>query len=342
MDVLLLRADRLSCSTMNARAIALLLSLVLACFASLLLALYAGSIDIGWQAIISSFYAEEVSMPQRLVQELRLPRALGAFITGGLLALAGALLQVLLRNPLADPYVLGVSGGAAVAALLAILAGASGLVISGSAFVGALCSMLLVFGIAHGQGSWTPTRLLLTGIVLAAGWGAMISFLLAISPDQTLRSMLFWLMGDLAYVQSTTTGFIVLGLGLLLALSIARSLNILTLGELQAASLGIETQRLRILVYLLASMLTAMAVTMAGSVGFVGLVVPHLIRMMGFSDNRILLPAATLFGGSLLILADTLARTLIAPQQLPVGVISAAIGVPLFLFLLYRGQVQRL
>lgn len=202
--------------------------------------------------------------------------------------------------------------------------------------------MLLVFGIAHGQGSWTPTRLLLTGIVLAAGWGAMISFILAISPDQTLRSMLFWLMGDLGYVQSTTMGFIILILGLIISLPIARSLNILTQGELQAASLGIETRRLRIMVYLLASMLTATAVTMAGSVGFVGLVVPHLIRMMGFSDNRILLPAATLFGGSLLILADTLARTIIAPQQLPVGVISAAIGVPLFLLLLYRGQVQRL
>ena len=327
---------------MNPRAVSLLLLLGLASLVSMMLALSAGSIDIGWSDILHSFHNNQPSMAQTLVQELRLPRALGAFITGGLLALAGALLQVLLRNPLADPYVLGVSGGAAVAALLAIMVGASGLVISGSAFIGALCSMILVFGIAHGQGSWTPTRLLLTGIVLAAGWGAMISFILTISPEQTLRSMLFWLMGDLSYVQSTTPGFIILLLGLLLSLPMARSLNILTQGELQAASLGIETKRLRIMVYLLASMLTATAVTMAGSVGFVGLVVPHLIRMMGFSDNRILLPAATLFGGSLLILADTLARTIIAPQQLPVGVISAAIGVPLFLFLLYRGQMQRL
>jgi len=327
---------------MNPRAILLLLLLSLVSLASLMLALYAGSIHITWSEILASFYSDRQSMSQTLVQELRLPRALGAFITGGLLALAGALLQVLLRNPLADPYVLGVSGGAAVAALLAIMTGASALIISGSAFIGALCSMLLVFGIAHGQGSWTPTRLLLTGIVLAAGWGAMISFILTISPEQTLRSMLFWLMGDLGYVQSTSAGFFILLLGLLLSLPLARSLNILTQGELQAASLGIETRRLRIMVYLLASMLTAAAVTMAGSVGFVGLVVPHLIRMLGFSDNRILLPAAVLFGGSLLILADTLARTVIAPQQLPVGVISAAIGVPLFLFLLYRGQVHRL
>lgn len=327
---------------MNPRAIILLFSLCLISLLSLLVGLYAGSIDISWQAILTSFYTEHRSMAQQLVQELRLPRAMGAFITGGLLAMAGALLQVLLRNPLADPYVLGISGGAAVAALLAILFGAGGLVISGSAFIGALCSMLLVFGLAHGKGSWTPTRLLLTGIVLAAGWGAMISFILTISPQETLRSMLFWLMGDLGYVQSVIPGLVALLLGLLICLPMARSLNILSQGELQAVSLGIEAGRLRMTVYLLASMLTATAVTMAGSVGFIGLVIPHLIRMMGFTDNRILLPAATLLGGSLLILADTLARTVVAPQQLPVGVISAAIGVPLFLFLLYRGQVHRL
>ena len=327
---------------MNTRALSLLVTLCLAGLLSLLLALYAGSIDIGWPDIISSFFAEQRTMAQQLVQELRLPRATGAFITGALLALAGALMQVLLRNPLADPYVLGVSGGAAVAALLAILFGAGGLMLSGSAFVGALLSMLLVFGLAHGKGSWTTTRLLLTGIVLAAGWGAAISFLLAISPDQTLRSMLFWLMGDLSYAQTTGSGFVILILGLTLSLSVARSLNILSQGELQAASLGVQTQRLRILIYVLASLLTASAVTLAGSVGFIGLVVPHLIRLLGFSDNRILLPAASLLGGSLLLLADTLARTIIAPQQLPVGVISAAIGVPMFLLLLYRGQVQRL
>ena len=327
---------------MNARAIALLLILSLTGLLSLLLALYAGSIDIGWPDIISSFFTEQQTMAQQLVQELRLPRATGAFVTGALLALAGALMQVLLRNPLADPYVLGVSGGAAVAALLAMLFGAGGLLLSGSAFVGALLSMLLVFGLAHGRGSWTTTRLLLTGIVLASGWGAVISFLLAISPDQTLRSMLFWLMGDLSYAQTTGSGFVILILGLMISLSVARSLNILSQGELQAASLGVQTQRLRILIYVIASLLTASAVTLAGSVGFIGLVVPHLIRLLGFSDNRILLPAASLLGGSLLLLADTLARTIIAPQQLPVGVISAAIGVPMFLLLLYRGQVQRL
>lgn len=327
---------------MNTRASFLLIGLTLLTIASLLLSLYAGSLHISWADIISSFLVEQKSMTQQLVQELRLPRALGAFITGALLALAGALMQVLLRNPLADPYVLGISGGAAVGALLAILSGLSGLLLSGSAFIGALASMLLVFGISHGKGSWTPTRLLLTGIVIAAGWGAVISFLLAIGPDQSLRSMLFWLMGDLGYAETTGISFVVLLAGLSISLSVARSLNILSHGEMQASSLGVNTQHLRLLVYLLASMMTATAVTLAGSIGFIGLVIPHLIRLMGFSDNRILLPAAVLMGGSLLILADTLSRTIIAPQQLPVGVISAAIGVPMFLLLLYRGQVQKL
>lgn len=327
---------------MNKRAITLLGILCLTGAISLIVSLSAGSINISWQEIISSFFTDQRNMPQQLVQELRLPRASGAFVTGALLALAGALMQVLLRNPLADPYVLGVSGGAAVAALLAILAGASSLVLSASAFAGALLSMLLVFGLAHGKGSWTTTRLLLTGIVLAAGWGAMISFLLAISPDQNLRSMLFWLMGDLSYARNIKPALAFLGMGLLISLFVARSLNILSQGELQAASLGVNTYQLRILIYMIASMLTASAVMLAGSIGFIGLVVPHMIRLMGFADNRILLPAATLLGGSLLVLADTLARTIIAPQQLPVGVISAAIGVPVFLLLLYRGQVQRL
>ncbi|MDH5445936.1 MAG: iron ABC transporter permease [Gammaproteobacteria bacterium] len=327
---------------MNHRAISLLITLSLISIGCLLLALYAGSLSISWPEIISSFYVEQKTMAQQLVLELRLPRAAAAFITGGLLALSGALMQVLLRNPLADPYVLGISGGAAVAALIAILTGLSGLALSGSAFVGALCAMLLVFGLSHGQGSWTPTRLLLTGIVLASGWGAMISFLLAISPDQNLRSMLFWLMGDLGYAETIGPSVIVLIAGLLISISVARNLNILSQGELQAASLGVKTNQLRLLIYILASLMTATAVTLAGSIGFIGLVIPHLIRLMGFSDNRILLPASALMGGSMLILADTLSRTIIAPQQLPVGVISAAIGVPMFLFLLYRGQVHRL
>ena len=320
------------------RPVFLLSLLILLSGFSLILALLSGSIPVSVSDLSVIYSGQAANTAQQVILELRLPRVFGGFITGGLLALAGCLMQVLLRNPLADPYVLGVSGGAAVAAMLAILAGFSGILLSGSAFIGALLAMLLVFGLAHGQGSWTPTRLLLTGIVLASGWGAVISFILALSPDESLRSILFWLMGDLAYVESSQHAAIILFIGLIVSFSIARSMNIMVQGEQQASALGVEVGQIRFFIYIVASLLTASAVSLAGSIGFVGLVVPHLIRLMGVTDHRILLPAATLFGGALLTFADTLARTIIAPETLPVGVISAALGVPLFLYLLYRGQ----
>jgi iron complex transport system permease protein len=262
-----------------------------------------------------------------------------AFVVGGLLALAGALMQVLLRNPLADPYVLGISGGAAVMALAAMLLGLGAAWVNGGALLGALVSMLLVFGLAHGRGQWTPTRLLLTGVVVAAGWGAVISFMLAISPERNLRGMLFWLMGDLGHEAAAIGSWLLLLAGLLIAFSQARPLNLLVRGELQAAALGVDVRPLRMGIYVLASLLTATAVTLAGTIGFVGLVVPHMLRLVVGGDHRVLLPASVLLGGSLLVLADTLARTLLAPQQLPVGVVTALIGVPVFLWLLYRSAV---
>jgi len=173
---------------------------------------------------------------------------------------------------------------------------------------------------------------------VAAGWGAVIGFLLALSPEQNLRGMLFWLMGDLAYAGTPLTGFVVLLTGLLIAFAMGRSLNILAHGELAAATLGVPVATLRRLIYVLASVLTAAAVTMAGSIGFVGLVVPHMLRLQGVRDHRLLLPAAALLGGSLLLIADTLARTLLAPRQLPVGILTALVGVPVFLLLLYRSR----
>jgi iron complex transport system permease protein len=273
-----------------------------------------------------------------LVLELRLPRTLAAFATGGLLAVAGALMQVLLRNPLADPYVLGLSGGAAVGALLAMLAGLGGLLVSGSAFAGALLSTLMVFGLAHGTGSWTPSRLLLTGVVVAAGWGAVITLMLSISPARELPGMLYWLMGDVSYARTPWPGLVLLTLVCLVVIPLGRSLNVLARGPLQAAALGISVRPMEWLIYLLASLLTATAVTMAGSIGFVGLVVPHMLRLVLGNDQRLILPACAFVGGTLLVLADTLARVVIAPEQLPVGVITALLGVPTFLYLLYRSR----
>ncbi|MEQ6886234.1 iron ABC transporter permease [Salicola sp. Rm-C-2C1-2] len=305
---------------------------------ALLMAVAIGSVAIAPADLWAVITGQGSDLHQTLIFELRAPRALAGFATGGLLAVAGALMQILLRNPLADPYVLGVSGGASVGALAAMLAGTGTFVLSGSAFGGALLSTFLVFGLAHGTGSWTPARLLLTGIVVASGWGAVITLMLAIGPTDKLPGMLYWLMGDLTYAQTPWPALILLVLVCLLVIPLGRSLNVLARGPLQAAALGVAVRPLEWTIYILASLLTALAVTTAGSIGFVGLVVPHMLRLVLGNDQRLILPACALAGGALLTLADTLARIVIAPEQLPVGVITALLGVPTFLVLLYRSR----
>jgi len=321
------------------RPITLPLSLLaLASVLAMVISVGVGSVAITPMEILSVFLGDGADLQRTLVLELRLPRTLSAFATGGLLAVAGALMQVLLRNPLADPYVLGLSGGAAVGALLAMLAGLGGVIVSGSAFAGAMLATLMVFGLAHGTGSWTPSRLLLTGVVVAAGWGAVITLMLAISPARELPGMLYWLMGDVSYARSPWPGLGLLLIVCFIVAPLGRSLNVLARGPMQAAALGISVRPLEWLIYILASLLTATAVTMAGSIGFVGLVIPHMLRMVLGNDQRLILPACALAGGTLLVLADSLARIVIAPEQLPVGVITALLGVPTFLYLLYRSR----
>lgn len=315
-----------------------LLILALASALAMMLSVGIGSVSLSPGQVIGALLGGGTELHQTLVLELRLPRTLAAFATGGLLAVAGALMQVLLRNPLADPYVLGLSGGAAVGALFAMLAGLGGVIVSGSAFAGALLATLMVFGLAHGTGSWTPSRLLLTGVVVASGWGAVITLMLAISPTQRLPGMLYWLMGDVSYARTPWPAIGLLLLVCLLLVPLGRSLNVLARGPMQAAALGVSVRKLEWLIYILASLLTAAAVTMAGSIGFVGLVVPHMLRLVIGNDQRLILPACALAGGALLVLADTLARVVIAPEQLPVGVITALLGVPTFLYLLYRSR----
>ena len=300
---------------------------------SLLLALSWGSS--GW---LWPWLATETQ--SGLIWELRWPRAIAAWITGALLAVAGCLMQVLLRNPLADPYVLGLSGGASVFALLGIsVAGTLGiqtLPIPVLAFLGALLTTIIVFVLARGKGPWSTTRVLLTGVVIAAGWGAVISLILALGPDASLRGMLFWMMGDLSYASLSAWWLAPVFLGLALVWFRARSLNVMSQGQLQASLLGEATRARFWEVYVLASLLTGLAVSIAGAIGFVGLIVPHLMRLVIGADHRVLLPAAAFFGGGFLVVADTIARTLLAPRQLPVGVLTALIGVPLFLVLLNR------
>jgi iron complex transport system permease protein len=323
-----------------ARSLAVLGALALAALSALALALAVGSVAVDVTAILHALAGEPSGTATAIVRELRLPRALAAFAVGGLLALAGALMQVLLRNPLADPYVLGISGGAAVGALAAMLAGAAGLV-TFAALAGALASTLLVFGLARtgaDRAPWTTTRLLLTGVVVASGWGAMIALMLTLAPDAQVKGMLFWLIGDLGGTTQAAPALITLAVVLAGALAFARDLNVLSRGEHVAAALGVAVPLTTFVLCTLAALATAAAVTTAGSVGFVGLVVPHALRLVIGNDQRLLLPASALAGGTLLVLADTLARGIVAPVQLPVGVITAFIGVPVFLALLSRGR----
>lgn len=303
---------------------------------AVLLSLHAGEFAVSFADVLQAVVGAEAGSTAAIILELRLPRAIATFACGGLLATAGALMQVLLRNPLADPYILGISGGAAVGALGAITLGAAAFWVDAFAFAGALTAMLVVFGLAHGDGSWTQTRLLLTGVIVAAGCGAAVSMMLALAPDTRVMSMLFWMMGDASVAARPWPAVGVLVLALLAVMPLARDLNVLARGELSARALGVRVERLRIGLYVLASLLTASAVTLIGSVGFVGLIVPHLVRLILGNDLRVLIPAAALVGGTLLTLADTAARTVMAPQQLPVGVLTALIGVPVFLFLLSR------
>ena len=316
-----------------------LILLVFVSCATLLFSITQGSVSLSITDVSSALRSQGSQLYQTLVWELRIPRVAAAFATGALLSMAGALMQILLRNPLADPYVLGISGGASVMVLGAILVGASGIILSGAAFLGATLSSLLVFGLSQRSGQTTPMRLLLTGVVIAAGWGACITLILAIAPPQKIPGMLFWLMGDLAYAHSPWLAWVVLALVSMLVMPFAKSLNVLARGPLQAAALGVNVVFLERFVFILASLMTAIAVTTAGSVGFVGLVIPHMMRLILGNDQRLILPASALSGGCLVTFADTIARTVIAPEQLPVGVITALLGVPTFLFLLNKGRM---
>ncbi len=281
---------------------------------------------------------------------LRLPRALSAFAVGGLLALAGALMQLLLRNPLADPYVLGVSGGAATGAMLfswlAPLSLAAYAMQLG-ALAGALLATALLFGLARRalmgltpalSASPSGVRLILTGVMISAGFGALMTLLLSLSPESQLRGMVFWLMGDLDNGALLVPASLVLAATTLWGCFNAAQLNVLAHGDTTAQLLGIAVPRLRAAALLVASLATASAVAMAGAIGFVGLVVPHALRLLFGNDQRLLLPASVLAGGTALALADLLARSVAAPVQLPVGVITALVGVPVFLALLARSR----
>lgn len=309
-------------------------------FASLL----CGGGDVHLADAWSGLWSDADTPARAIVHELRIPRAVAAFGVGGLLAMSGCLMQVLVRNPLADPYTLGLSGGAAVGALGAMLAGAGAIGIATGAAAGALLACLAVFVLAHrellsrqraGQRD-DATDLILTGVMLAAGSGAIVSMMLVLAPDRNLRGMLFWMMGDLSGVAWWILPVTCLLACLLVVVPLGRQLNLLARGEESASALGVRPGVVKTAIFALASIATAVAVTTAGTIGFVGLVVPHALRRAIGNDQRVLVPASAIGGGTLVVIADTVSRVVADPIQLPVGAVMAVIGVPTFLFLLAR------
>lgn len=274
-----------------------------------------------------------------VMMEVRLPRLLAGLGVGSLLALGGVLLQALFRNPLADPFVLGVSGGAAVAALLAMIAGAAAVAVQSAAVAGAMGAVAVVYLLARGGGT---SRLLLTGVVLASACGAFVSVMLAVADSSQLRGMVFWLAGDLGWALSPWASVLAALVALAFAFSVARPLNVLAAGELRARSVGLHVEAWRLIVFIACATLTAVAVVSAGTVGFVGLITPHAVRLaFRTSDHRIVAPASAVLGGALLAGADLVARTIASPRQLPVGAVMALVGAPLFIALLRRGSSTR-
>jgi iron complex transport system permease protein len=283
---------------------------------------------------------------REILLEFRLPRLLVGSLLGGGLALAGATFQALLRNPLAEPYILGISGGAALGAVSVL---ALGLTTLGSwtlpiaAFAGSLLAIVLVFRVATAAGRALDVRvLLLAGVVVGAFFAALISFILAVSEARTVRSAVLWMMGtlygadwrDVAVVAAYTlpTAFLLLRL--------ARPLNTLAVGEETALYLGTEVERVKRTAFAAASLITAVGVAVAGVIGFVGLVVPHALRLVIGSDHRALLPLSFLLGAAFLTAADVAAQVLMAPTEIPIGVVTALVGVPIFLVLLRRSAVR--
>ncbi len=313
---------------------------------SILFALAVGSVGLSLTEVGTALWSADVPGAD-IVRGLRLPRAVSGLAVGAALALSGALLQALLRNPLADPYVLGISGGAAVAALLALIAGLQAAAVQAAAVGGALVTLAMLFLLARrslyssesGSGEQVTGSVLLTGVMLASFAAALMSLMLSLAPDGRLRTMVFWLLGDLSAATNLAPALLALalvGVLYLLARGDARALNLMLRGDLQAYTQGVRVAVTRRRLVLIAAVATASAVTLAGAVGFVGFVAPHLVRMMVGNDQRIVLPASMLLGGALVVVADTIARSAFAPLQLPVGVLTALIGVPVFLWFLGR------
>jgi len=316
--------------------------LFLAVIAAFVLSIGLGSVELTPSEVVAALTGGGDPRLQQIVVELRAPRAALAILVGGGLALAGAVFQALLRNPLAEPYILGISGGAATGAVLVL---ALGLVarhswaLPAASLVGALLAVVLVLRVALAADDRVDVRvLLLAGVVVGAFFAACIAFILSVSDARTVRSAVLWMMGSLAGADWPTVATVALYTvpGVVLLASLARPLNLMAIGEETAGYLGTNVERVKKTAYVVASLLTAAGVAATGVIGFVGLIVPHGVRLVTGSDYRTLLPLSFLAGAVFLTLADVVARTILSPTEVPIGVITAFVGVPLFLVLLRR------
>jgi iron complex transport system permease protein len=323
------------------RSLATLL-LLGAAAAAVLLGIRYGAVDLSLTQVLDAILGRGADPERIIVRELRMPRAVMAVLVGGGLALSGAVFQALLRNPLAEPYILGISGGAAAGVVLVLALGlvaAASWALPAAAFAGALVAVALVFGVAASADRRLDVRvLLLAGVVVGAFFSACIALILALSDAPTVRSAILWMMGSLSGATWGTVGVVAAYTlpAALLILGLARALNAMAIGEETASYLGTEVERVKRVAYGVASLIAAAGVAFTGVIGFVGLIIPHGVRLVVGSDHRTLLPLSFLAGGAFLALADLLARTAMAPVEIPIGVITAFVGVPFFLVLLRR------
>lgn len=339
-------------STKRAPAGLVMLVLAVAVVISSIAALGFGSTAIPvhdvWQVVHAHLVGGNDDATQdAIVWGLRGPRTLLAVISGAGLSIGGAAMQTLVRNPLADPYLLGVSSGASVGATLVITTGALGSLgiyaLSGGALLGALAASLLVFGIAMAQGGLSPLRLVLTGVVLSSAFSAMSSFLVFRSNDpKSAQSVLFWLLGSVAGAtwQTLVPSAAITVVSLLLLLAGSRWLDALAAGSDMATSLGVPVKGLRIGLFMLISILVGAIVAVSGGIGFVGLVIPHLARLLVGARHKVVLPVSALFGALFLVWVDVLARVSVRPQEIPLSVVTGIIGAPVFLLLVGRRQYR--
>lgn len=281
-------------------------------------------------------------LQDQAVWQFRVPRSLLAALSGAGLALAGAMMQAVVRNPLAEPYILGVSSGASVGAVLVIVSGGAtflGLTMSGAAFVGAMVACILVAMLARIRGELSPTRMILAGVALGALLSAVTSYLTLTTDAQNVVSVMFFLLGSVsaADMSSLLIPAVALAVACITVFGLSRSMNALLAGDESAMAVGVRTTRLRGLLLVLASLLTGAIVAVSGGIGFVGLVVPHMARLLVGSDHRRMLPITVLGGALFLMVADLLARTVAMPTEIPLGILTAFVGAPFFLWLMRSG-----